>query len=30
VEMALDLVAFRKDLIRGARALGGLALSRID
>ena len=30
VEMALDLVAFRKDLIRGALALGGLALSRID
>jgi hypothetical protein len=30
VEMALDLVVFRRDLIRGARALGGLALSRID
>jgi hypothetical protein len=30
VEMALDLVRFRKDLVRGARALGGLALSRID
>jgi len=30
VEMALDLVTFRKDLTRGARALGGLALSRID
>jgi hypothetical protein len=30
VEMALDLVGFRKDLVRGARALGGLALSRID
>ena len=30
VEMALDLVAFRKDLVRGARALRGLALSRID
>jgi hypothetical protein len=30
VEMALDLVAFRKDLLRGARALRNLALSRID
>lgn len=30
VEMALDLVGFRKDLARGARALRGLALSRID
>lgn len=30
VEMALDLVGFRKDLLRGARALRGLALSRID
>ena len=30
VEMALDLVSFRRDLVRGARALGGLALSRID
>jgi len=30
VEMALDLVGFRKELVRGARALRGLALSRID
>jgi hypothetical protein len=30
VEMALDLVGFRRDLVRGARALAGLALSRID
>jgi hypothetical protein len=30
VEMALDLVSFRKELVRGARALRGLALSRID
>jgi hypothetical protein len=30
VEMALDLVSFRKELTRGARALRGLALSRID
>ena len=30
VEVALDLVAFRKDLLSGARALRGLALSRID
>jgi hypothetical protein len=30
VEMALDLAAFRKDLVRGARALRGLAVSRID
>jgi hypothetical protein len=30
VEMALDLVGFRKDLMRGARSLRGLALSRID
>lgn len=30
VEIALDLVAFRKDLIKGARALRGLALSRLD
>jgi hypothetical protein len=28
--MALDLAAFRKDLVRGARALRGLAVSRID
>lgn len=30
VEMALDLVGFRSELVRGARALRGLALSRID
>jgi hypothetical protein len=30
VEMALDLVRFRKDLVRGTRALAGLSLSRID
>jgi hypothetical protein len=30
VEMALDLVAFRKELLQGARALPGLTLSRID
>jgi len=30
VEMALDLVSFRKELTQGARALRGLALSRID
>ncbi len=30
VEMALDLVGFRKDLVLGARALRRLALSRID
>ena len=30
VEMALALVGFRKELARGARALRGLALSRID
>ena len=30
VEMALDLVGFRKELARGARALGRLTLSRID
>ena len=30
VEMALDLVGFRKELARGARALHGLTLSRID
>jgi hypothetical protein len=30
VEMALDLVGFRKELARGARALRGLTLSRID
>jgi hypothetical protein len=30
VEMALDLVGFRKALVRGARALRGLTLSRVD
>jgi hypothetical protein len=30
VEMALDLVNFRKELVRGTRALLGLKLSRID
>ncbi|MBA3319398.1 MAG: hypothetical protein H0T50_15085 [Gemmatimonadales bacterium] len=30
VELALDLVAFRKELSQGARALRGLHLSRID
>ena len=30
VEMALDLVAFRKELSQGARTLRGLTLSRID
>ena len=30
VEMALDLVRFRKELVRGTRALVGLKLSRID
>jgi len=30
VEMALDLVGFRKELAQGARALRGLTLSRID
>ena len=30
VEIALDLVSFRKDLVRGTRALLGLDLSRID
>ena len=30
VEMALDLVGFRKELARGARALPSLTLSRID
>jgi len=28
--MALDLVSFRNELVRGARALRGLDLSRID
>jgi hypothetical protein len=30
VEMALDLVSFRKELVRGTRALRGIKLSRID
>jgi hypothetical protein len=30
VEMALDLVGFRKELVRGARVLRGLTLSRLD
>jgi len=30
VEMALDLVSFRKELVRATRALRGLTLSRID
>jgi hypothetical protein len=30
VEMALDLVSFRKELVRGSRALLGIELSRID
>lgn len=30
VELALDLVSFRKELVRGTRALRGLTLSRID
>lgn len=30
IEMALGLVAFRKELSRGARALRKLTLSRID
>ncbi|MGH9372273.1 MAG: hypothetical protein ACRD15_12140 [Vicinamibacterales bacterium] len=30
VEIALDLVNFRKELVRGTRALLGLKLSRID
>src|SRR5437773_1892988 len=30
VEMALDLVSFRKELVRGTRAIRGLTLSRID
>ncbi len=29
VEMALDLVAFRRDLATGARALKGMRLSRL-
>jgi Arc/MetJ family transcription regulator len=30
VELALDLVAFRGELVAGTRALRGLRLSRID
>jgi hypothetical protein len=30
VEMALDLVSFRRELVRGTRALVGIKLSRID
>ena len=30
VELALELVAFRRDLAAGARALAGMPLSRID
>ena len=30
VEVALDLVGFRRDLAVGARALSGMRLSRID
>ena len=30
VEVALELVAFRRDLAAGARALEGLALTRLD
>lgn len=30
VEVALDLVAFRRDLVAGVRALSGMRLSRID
>jgi hypothetical protein len=30
VEVALDLVAFRRDLAAGTRALKGMRLSRID
>lgn len=30
VELALDLVAFRGELVAGARALRGLELSRLD
>jgi hypothetical protein len=30
VEMALDLVGFRKELTQGARTLRGLTLTRID
>ena len=30
VEVALELVAFRRDLVAGVRALRGLSLSRLD
>jgi Arc/MetJ family transcription regulator len=30
VEVALELVAFRRDLAKGAKALAGLPLSRLD
>lgn len=30
VEMALDLVAFRRELRKGAEALAGMKLARID
>ncbi len=30
VELALDLVAFRQELLTGVRALAGLKLARID
>jgi hypothetical protein len=30
VEVALDLVAFRRELVAGAKALAGLRLRRID
>lgn len=30
VEVALELVAFRRDLAAGARALAGMRLSRLD
>jgi hypothetical protein len=30
VEVALELVAFRRDLAKGTKALAGLPLSRID
>ena len=30
VELALELVAFRRDLVAGARALRGMRLERLD
>jgi len=30
VELALDLVAFRQELLSGVRALAGLKLARVD